>query len=81
MYFDYNKLRGRIKEYCGTQATFAEEMGLSNTSLSNKLNNKIEFSQIEIEKALVILKLKKEDIPVYFFNKKVQKTEQEKISS
>lgn len=73
--FNYNKLRGKIKEVFNTQAAFAEAMEISSTSLSEKLNNKVEFSQKEIEKAVELLQIPKEDIPIYFFTLEVQKTE------
>lgn len=73
--FNYNKLRGKIKEVFNTQAAFAEALGISSTSLSEKLNNKVEFSQKEIEKAVELLQIPKEDIPIYFFTLEVQKTE------
>lgn len=73
--FNYNKLRGKIREVFNTQAAFAEALGISSTSLSEKLNNKVEFSQKEIEKAVELLQIPKEDIPIYFFTLEVQKTE------
>jgi len=66
--FNYSKLRGKIKEVFNTQAAFAKEMGMSTTSLSEKLNNKVEFTQKEIEKAIELLDIQKEEIPVYFFH-------------
>lgn len=45
MTFNYQKLRGRIREKYKTQAEFAKALGLSGTSLSAKLNNGSEFSQ------------------------------------
>ena len=39
MPYDYSKLNGRIVEKCGTQANFAEMMGLSERTISLKLNN------------------------------------------
>ena len=51
MAYDYAKLNGRIIEKCGTQAVFAERMGLSERTISMKLNNKIAFKQPEIQKA------------------------------
>lgn len=75
MAFDYSKLRGKIREIFRTQSTFAKSMGMSTTSLSAKLNNKIGFSQKEIDKASDLLKIKKEEIPVYFFTPKVQESE------
>jgi transcriptional regulator with XRE-family HTH domain len=65
--FDYSKLRGKIKEVFNTQAAFAKEMGMSKTSLSEKLNNKVEFTQKEIKKAIELLHIPKEEIPMYFF--------------
>ena len=73
--FNYNKLRGKIKEVFNTQAAFAKEMGISNTSLSEKLNNKVEFTQKEIERAIELLQIPKDEIPIYFFTIKVQKLE------
>lgn len=75
MAFDYSKLRGRIREIFKTQSAFAKAMGMSTTSLSVKLNNIVEFSQKEIEKAVELLKIDKEDIPVYFFTLEVQEAE------
>ncbi len=78
MAFDYNKLRGRIREVFNTQSAFAEAIGMSTTSLSAKLNNKIEFSQKEIEKAVELLKINSEEISAYFFTLEVQERECEK---
>ena len=73
MAYDSSKLNGRIIEKCGTQAKFADLMGLSTRTISLKLNNKIKFKQDEIQKAIVILQLDSTDISEYFFNLKVQK--------
>lgn len=67
--FDYSKVRGKIKEVFGTQAAFAEALRMSPVSLSEKLNNKVQFTQKEIQTAVELLKLPKEEIPVYFFNR------------
>ena len=40
MPFDFSKLSGKIVEKYGTQYNFAKAMGISEHSLSNKLNNK-----------------------------------------
>lgn len=71
MQYDYSKLKGRIKEKCGNQIQFQEQMGLSHTSINKKLNNKIQFTQKDIEKAIEILDLETKDIPLYFFTPKV----------
>ena len=46
-------------------------MKLSHTSISDKLNNKIDFTQEDIEKAIKILKIERTDINIYFFTLKV----------
>lgn len=71
MSYDYRKLRGRIREMCGTQDAFSEKLGIGRVSLSQRLNNQLEFSQDEMLKACDILKIPMEDIPVYFFTIKV----------
>lgn len=75
MSFQYNKLRGRIKEICKTNEEFAKRMGLSLASISQKLNNKSQWTQPEIFKAVDILCIDCTDIPAYFFTPLVQKTE------
>ena len=72
MAYDYAKLNGKIVEKCGTQAVFAERMGLSERTISLKLNNKVAFKKPEIQKALPILGLTESDIQAYFFTLKVQ---------
>lgn len=72
MAYDYSKLKGRIIERCGTKTKFAKMMGLSERTIYLKLNNKISFKQLEIQKALEILDLTVDEIQVYFFTLKVQ---------
>ena len=74
--FDYNKLRGRIREKCLTQEELAKEIGISYVSLSQRLNNKLEFSGQEIYRTCGALEIPLEEIPVYFFTPYVQKHEQ-----
>ena len=71
----YAKLRGRIKEICNTNEEFAKQMGLSNVTISAKLNNKSQWTQPEIIKAVDVLGIESPDIPAYFFPSMVQKTE------
>lgn len=68
MSFNYSKLLGRIKEKVGTQSTFAELMGLSEKTLSMKLNNKNSWKQPEILKACELLDISSEEVFVYFFS-------------
>lgn len=71
MSYDYRKLRGKIREMCGTQDAFSEKLGIGRVSLSQRLNNQLEFSQDEMLKACDILEIPMEDIPIYFFTLKV----------
>lgn len=72
MPYDYSKLRGRIIEMCGTQEEFAHRMGISERSISLKLNGKRPFKQQDIANAISVLGLSHKDIPAYFFGVKVQ---------
>lgn len=72
MAYNYSKLNGRIIEICGTQAVFAEKMGLSERTVSLKLNNKVAWKQTEITKACDILGIPESEIQVYFFTIEVQ---------
>lgn len=67
MTFDYSELSGRIVARYGTQYNFAFAIGLSERSLSLKLNNKVPWKNTEIMKAVELLDIKPEDIPHYFF--------------
>ena len=57
--FDYSKLKGKIKELYDSQVNFSKYAGLSEKSISDKLNNKV-------------LKIERVQIGEYFFNEKVQ---------
>ncbi len=65
--FDYRKLKGRIKEMFDTQDNFASALGIGRVSLSQRLNNQLEFDSKEIFRAIKLLKLTESDIPEYFF--------------
>jgi transcriptional regulator with XRE-family HTH domain len=72
MSFNYSKLRGKIIEKFGTQGNFAKVLGVSERTLSLKLNNKIFFSQDEIAKISELLNIDSDKIQIYFFQKEVQ---------
>jgi len=74
--FDYCKLRGKIKEIFGTQDNLAESLGIGRVSLSQRLNNYIDFSASEIFRTCDLLHIPISEIPIYFFTTKVQKHEQ-----
>lgn len=67
MEYNYSKLLGRIKEKCGGQIEFARKMGISERTVSLKLNNKIPWKQTEISKASEILDFSTAEIQSYFF--------------
>ena len=46
--FDYRELRGLIRSKFGTQENYAKAIGISNTSLQERLSNKVPFKQTEI---------------------------------
>lgn len=69
--FNYDKLRGRIKEYFKTEGAFSDELGISSVQLSNLLNNKAAWDQLLINKACMLLEILSIEIPVYFFTEKV----------
>lgn len=73
MEFDYSKLRGKIREVFSTQEQYANSMDLSETSITNKLNNNSYFTQAEIIKSIDLLKIDVNEIGAYFFTLKIEK--------
>lgn len=76
MSFNYAKLKGRIVEKYGSQAVFSRALGVSERTLSLKINNKIFFTQGEIKRASELLDIDMSNIDKYFFAQNVQKKEQ-----
>ena len=72
MVYDYSKLEGRIVEKFSTRENFAKSLGVTNKSISEKLNNKTIWKQPEISKAMELLSISGEDIESYFFKKKAK---------
>lgn len=72
MSIDFSKLNGRIVEKFGTQYNFAIALGVSERTLSLKLNDKVDWKASEIMRAVKLLELKEADIPLYFFKEKVK---------
>lgn len=70
--YDYSKIRGKVKELFGRQEDFATAMGMSTVALSAKLNNKVQFTQDEMNKACNLLGISFDFIPIYFFTEKVK---------
>lgn len=65
--YDYSKLRGIIIEKCETQLAFSALVGLSDRSITFKMNNQRDWTQSDIEKAIEILDISRENIPKYFY--------------
>lgn len=72
----YSKLKGKIKECFNTNKDFAMAMEMDSSSLSAKINNKSPWKREEIEKACGLLGIPIEDVYLYFFTKKVEKSPQ-----
>ena len=75
--FNYQKLKGKIKEVFGSQEAYAVALGYTPETISNKLNNKAEFTQSDIVKSLELLKIDSSEL--YFFNLEVQNLEQKEV--
>ena len=63
---DYNKLRGKIKE-CGlTETALARLLQISPSTLSMKLNNKLDWKLSEIQGICKALNIPGEELHKYF---------------
>lgn len=63
----YPKLRGAIREKYGTQSAFATALGMNKTTLVKKLAGKVEFKIDEVQTAIELLGIPREQIGEYFF--------------
>ena len=63
----YNKLRGRIIEKFGTIEKFADALGITRITVSNKLNDKSNFSRDDIILWASALEVSQDNIGSYFF--------------
>ena len=72
MEFDYKKPKGRIIEKFGKQSALAKAIGMSEHSMSVKLNGKKYFTQTEIRKISDCLDIPLLETGDYFFTPKVQ---------
>ena len=69
--FDYSKLKGRVIEKLGSMKIYADRLGISETQLSKKINNRAGFSQADIIQSCKILDIATRDIGSFFFALKV----------
>ena len=74
MQFDHSKLCGRIVEKFGTRAAFAAAVGLAESAVSNRLNNRVHMDSEEIIfwSSPEILDIPAEEITAYFLTPKVR---------
>lgn len=71
--YNFDKLKGKIKEKFNTQNDFAEAMDMAPNTLSIKLNNQSDFSSSEISKAVELLNINSgEEAWNIFFTKLVE---------
>lgn len=68
---DYKMLKLKIKEVYDTQPAFAKAMGMSYTSLNQRLNGSVEWKVSEIAKACDLLHIPLTEAHLYFFTQKV----------
>ena len=69
--FDYSKLFGRMRELGYTQEKLAREIGINESTLNAKLNNKGYFNNNLIDKICEVLNISKTDIGYYFYTKTI----------
>lgn len=68
--YNYNKLKGLIKQYFSTQANFAKFLKVGTTTLNSRLNGETFFTQEEIDKCIKVFRLNTaEEIEETFFTK------------
>lgn len=68
--FDYSDLSKKIKNSYGSIAKFAKAMGYSKSSICQKLNNKIDWSQKDMVNAAYLLGISESEIGHFFMQVK-----------
>ena len=66
-YRELVELKGLLRQEKINYETLAKKIKMSLGALSNKINGKSIFNIIEIINICKVAKIKKEDIPIYFF--------------
>jgi transcriptional regulator with XRE-family HTH domain len=72
MIFKNAKLKGRIVEKFGSQKAFADALGVTDTTVNNKLNNRRLMSQDDIANWAETLEIPLDQIGLYFFTEIVK---------
>lgn len=78
--FNYDKLKGKIREVFKTQSAFANWLGISEGSLYEKFNSDSYFNQEQISKLIGYFNMSPEDVYDYFFTKQVEQNSIGKVS-
>lgn len=63
---DYSKLKGKIVERFGSATKFANAMGMSDATLSQRLQGTSPWKVPEIAKAAKLLEIKRKDVLAFF---------------
>lgn len=69
--YDHSKLRGRIIEKYGSISEFSAALGVSLTTISEKLNNKTGLSRADIDRWNELLGISTDEIGAFYFAKTV----------
>lgn len=72
MIFKNAKLKGRIVEKFGSQKAFADALGVTDTTVNNKLNNRRLMSQDDIANWAETLEIPLDQIGLYLFTEIVK---------
>lgn len=63
----YNKLKGRIVEKFGSQTKFAAALGITENTVSRKMQDKVEFSKDDMVRWAELLEIDSSEFWDYFF--------------
>lgn len=69
--YNFQRLKGKIKEYYKNQEDFAKELKITNVALNYKLNNRTRFSYDELNLIVNLLKIRDDEIMDIFFTEEV----------
>ena len=73
MRFDYSKLLGKMRECGYTQEKLAQAIGVSKSTLNQKLNNKANFYHPEMQQICELLNISGSEVYSIFFAQEVEK--------
>ncbi len=78
MNFDYTLLNGKIAEKYKTQREFSRAIGISEHSISRKMNGQVAWKQAEMAQICQLLGIPASEIPLYFFHELVTREREQK---